>query len=107
MLTRAQALASQPEFYNTHTNTCTTNLVRHVNTIAPGRIPLRPAVFLPAYSHRLLYDLGLIRTGFPYEETRALALINERAQTHDTDPDFSRAIRTNHPLIAPRGIGPT
>ena len=37
MAARANQLYDRPEFYNTLTNTCTTNLVRHVNAIVPGR----------------------------------------------------------------------
>ena len=39
MLGRANALASTPEFYNTLTNNCTSNVVDHVNHIAPRAIP--------------------------------------------------------------------
>src|SRR4051812_3265468 len=39
MLQRANSLREQPEFYNTLTNTCTTNIVRHVDMLVPGRVP--------------------------------------------------------------------
>jgi hypothetical protein len=93
MLERANALRARPEFYNTLTNTCTTNLVEHVNEIVPQRIPLRPAVLLPANSDRLAYDLGLIRSGRPFDETRTAAQINDLARRFADDPDFSRKIR--------------
>ena len=93
MLERANALAQKPEFYNTLTNTCTTNLVRHVNRLRPGRIPLNPAVFLPAYSDRLAYKLGLIDTKLPFGEARAHFRINARAEEHANDDDFSLKIR--------------
>lgn len=92
MLERANALAKKPEFYNTLTNTCTTNLVRHVNELVPGRVPLHPAVFLPGYSDRFAYKLGLIDTNLPFEEARAKFRINERAE-HAGDAEFSQAIR--------------
>lgn len=93
MLRRANHLREHPEFYNTATNTCTTNLVRHVNEITPERIPFSPAVLLPAHSDRLAYDLGLIDRGLPFEETRRRALINEAAAKYANDPEFSRRIR--------------
>ncbi|HEX6864625.1 MAG TPA: DUF4105 domain-containing protein, partial [Thermoanaerobaculia bacterium] len=37
MLERANQLRERPEFYNTLTSTCTTNIVRHVEEVAPGR----------------------------------------------------------------------
>jgi hypothetical protein len=93
MLERANTLHEQPEFYNTLTNTCTTNLVRHVNQITPKRIPLRASVLLPATSDELAYELGLIDTVLPFEEAQRRALINESARRHADDPDFSRKIR--------------
>jgi hypothetical protein len=93
MLGRANKLAERPEFYNTLINTCTTNLVRHVNTISPDRIPFHPAVLLPGYSDRLAYDLGLIDPSLPFEETRRRAHINERARRFANDPEFSMRIR--------------
>jgi hypothetical protein len=93
MLRRANDLRDQPEFYNTLTNTCTTNIVRHVNAIAPKRIPLRFEVLLPGYSDRLAYELGLIDTDLPFEQIRERYRINELASRHAADPDFSRRIR--------------
>ena len=93
MLQRANKLREQPEFYNTLTNTCTTNLVRHVNEITPKRIPFSPAVLLPASSDRLAYDLGLIDTKLPFEEAQRAALINPLAARYASDPEFSRRIR--------------
>jgi hypothetical protein len=93
MVQRANRLHDEPEFYNTLTNTCTTNLVRHVNQITPKRIPLRASVLLPATSDRLAYDLGLIAGDLPFEETRRRALINPAARRHATDPHFPRRIR--------------
>ena len=93
MAARAEGLARRPEFYNTLTNTCTTNLVRHVNAIAPGRIPLRPGVLLPGYSDRLAWELGLIDTPLSFEEARRRFRVNERARRHAVDPAFSQRIR--------------
>jgi hypothetical protein len=93
MVGRANALAERPEFYNTLTNTCTTNLVRHVNQITPKRIPLRASVLLPATSDELAYELGLIDTTLPFEEARRRALINPSARRYAEAADFSRRIR--------------
>jgi len=97
MAARANRLGTQPEFYNTLTNTCTTNLVHHVNAIAPGRIPPSPWVLLPGYSARLLYRLGLIRTDLPFEEVFADARIGADAGRDPDHPDFSRRIRAPAP----------
>ena len=93
MLERANALAARPEFYNTLTSTCTTNIVEHVNAIAPRRVPWSYKVLLPAYADELAYDVGLISHALPFAETRRRALINPRALRHGDDPRFSVAIR--------------
>lgn len=96
MLVRANALAAQPEFYNTLTNTCTSNIVDHVNLIAPKRIPFSYKTVLPAYSDDLAFDLGLIDTDLPREQFRAAFRINDLAQKHADSADFSEAIRSRH-----------
>jgi hypothetical protein len=93
MLERANRLREQPEFYNTLTNTCTTNIVRHVNAIAPKKVPFSYKVLLPGYSDRLAYDLGLIDTELSFEEAKARYHINDRALRHADDPEFSALIR--------------
>jgi hypothetical protein len=93
MLARANELREHPEFYNTLTNTCTTNIVRHVNAIAPRRVPLSYKVLLPAYADRLAYDIGLLDTTLPFEEARRRFKINDRALRYADSPDFSRLIR--------------
>ncbi|HEX7833700.1 MAG TPA: DUF4105 domain-containing protein [Thermoanaerobaculia bacterium] len=93
MVTRANALREKPEFYNTLTNTCTTNLVRHVNQISAERVPRSFAVLLPANSDKLAYDIGLIDRTFTFDETKARAWINDKAEKADDDPQFSRRIR--------------
>lgn len=93
MLERANQLNAAPEFYNTLTNTCTTNLVRHVNTIVPGRIPLDPSILFPGYSDTFAYELGLIDTHLPFEEAREYFRINDLAEKYADRPDFSEKIR--------------
>ena len=93
MLQRANKLAVEPEFYNTLTNNCTSNIVRHVNTVAPDRIPFSYKTMLPAYSDELAYDLGLIPTELPFYTTRAAHRIDGLAQQRPVGADFSRLIR--------------
>lgn len=93
MLRRADALRERPEFYNTLTSTCTTNIVAHVNRIAPKRVPFSYKVLLPAFADELAYDIGLLDTSVPFAELRVRSLINARALAADADPEFSRRIR--------------
>jgi hypothetical protein len=67
MIKRANHLKDNPEFYNSITNTCTTNIVHHINKITPKLLPLlNLQVILPANSDRLAYDLGLLTQNFPF-----------------------------------------
>jgi Domain of unknown function (DUF4105) len=93
MLRRANHLRTEPEHYNTLTNTCTTNIVRHVNELVPGRVPWSYKVLLPGYSDELAYDLGLIDTGLPFAAAKRHFRIDDDALRAGGRADFSRVIR--------------
>jgi len=93
MLRRANHLREKPEFYNTLTNTCTTNIVQHVNELVPGRIPFSYKVLLPGYSDELAYDLELIDTRLPFPEAQRHFRIDDDAQGLGGRQDFSTQIR--------------
>lgn len=93
VMQRVNQLADQPEFYHTLTNSCTSNIVSHVNKIRPGRIPFDIRNLLPGKSDRLAYDLGLLETTLPFEETRQRARVTERAARYQDRSDFSALIR--------------
>jgi hypothetical protein len=93
MLERSNAVAENPEFYNTLTNTCASNIVDHIDIIAPGRVPFSYKTFLPAYSDDLTYDLGLIDTELSRSDYRAAHKINSQARQYANSDDFSNAIR--------------
>lgn len=94
MVTRANELNKNPEFYNTITNTCTTNIVDHINKITPKKVPLFSLrILLPANSDKLAYELGLIDTDLSFEEARQRFYINDKAIKYADDPEFSVKIR--------------
>ena len=93
VLGRTNELASRPEFYDTFTNNCTTNLVRHVNRIKPNRLPYDYHVLLPGYSDELAFKEGLLVPRGTFEETKTAAYLNGRALAAANRPDFSQAIR--------------
>lgn len=93
MVERTNKLAAEPEFYNTLTNSCTINLVRHVNAISPRRVPFSYRVLLPGYSDSLAWELGLIDTDVPLAELRKRYRVNDRAARFAEDPEFSLRIR--------------
>ncbi|MES2215797.1 MAG: DUF4105 domain-containing protein [Patescibacteria group bacterium] len=93
MIARANGIKEKPEFYNTLTNTCTTNIVSHVNKISPKRVPFSLKVLFPAHSDELAYKLGLIDTDLSFDEARMRYKINDRALKYADDPNFSVKIR--------------
>jgi len=94
MLARANRLAVEPEFYNSLTNNCTSNIVAHVNTLAPRSIPLSYKTIFPAYSDQLAYELGLIPTNQSFDRVQAAHRVDLVAQREPVGPDFSTLIRT-------------
>lgn len=95
MLARVRKLEQQPEFYDTLTNNCTSNIVRHINQLENGRrIPWDVRVLLPGYSDQLAYELGWIERQGTFAETRAAARVKDAANgSAATGPEFSRRIR--------------
>jgi len=93
VLGRANELAQKPEFYDTLTNNCTTNIVRHINRIKPNRIAYDYRVLLPGYSDQLAYEQGLIISRGTFQETKQQAYINPLAQRYADRDDFSALIR--------------
>ena len=93
MLRRANLLREKPEHYNTLTNTCTTNIVRHVNELVPGRVPWSYKVLLPGYSDELAFELGLIDTDLPFPAAKRRFRIDDVALHAAGSEDFSQQIR--------------
>jgi hypothetical protein len=101
MLQRADSLRDHPEFYNTLTNNCTSNLIAHVNHVAPHRISSGLKTILPGYSDEVAYQLGLIDTDLDLAHARERFQINVRARRFFSDSLFSQRIRET--TAAPAG----
>jgi hypothetical protein len=93
VMKRVNQLHDHPEFYDTLRNNCTTNIVRHINALAPGRVPYDYRVLLPGYADSLAYDLGLIDNSLPFDEVRRRARISDQILKYKDDPQFSQRIR--------------
>jgi len=93
VMKRVNQLHDKPEFYDTFSNNCTTNIVRHINTLAPDRVPTDYRVLLPGYADSLAFELGLIDNTVPFSEARRRARINDLALRYKDDPHFSQRIR--------------
>lgn len=93
MLDRANQLADRPEFYGSLRNNCTTNILRHVNRVAPRRIRFGPRVLMPGYSDALAHRLGLLDTELGLEAARARFRVNDRVRAFVDSASFSWSIR--------------
>ena len=93
MLQRSNALATKPEFYNTLTNNCTSNVVDHVNHIVPRVVPHGIKTILPGYADEVAYSLGLIDNSISLDEARRRYRVNDQARQFAAAPDFSLRIR--------------
>lgn len=93
MLERANDLSARPEFYGTIRNNCTTNILRHVNRIAPEPIRFGPRVLLPGYSDGLALERGLLATDLPLEAARERFRVNDRVRNFIDEAGFSIRIR--------------
>ena len=87
VMQRVNKLYKEPEFYDTLTNNCTTNIRNHINHLKPDKIPYDYRVLLPGYSDRLAYELGLIERHGSFEETRLRARVNYQAYLHRDESD--------------------
>ena len=97
MLNRTNELSNNPEFYNTLTSTCTTNLAKASSkTTQKSFSQLHYKVLLPGYSDSLLLDRDTILTNLKTtEEIRNKFKINKIARVHQYSDSktFSKAIR--------------
>ncbi len=103
VLNRVNELAAEPEFYDTLTNNCTTNIRNHINRCFPDRVPYDYRVLLPGYSAELAYDLGLLDTELSFAETQRRARVNYAAYLYRDEPDFSVKIRQ---VVDPEALAP-
>lgn len=94
MLHRANALAREPEFYNTVTNNCAVTIARHVNDLYPDRVSWNWRLLFPGQSDAYAYELGLIDNALPLDEARRKYRLPEGIGRYADDADFSSEIRS-------------
>lgn len=89
---KLNALKARPEFYNSLTTNCTTNI--WVNThVNPDHIPFSWKILLSGYVPEYLYETGRLDNSVPFPELQRATHVNARAQAADAAADFSRRIR--------------
>jgi hypothetical protein len=93
MLERATALRARPEFYNTATNNCTSNLLGHVDPLVERSIPSGMLTVLPGYADKVAKQLDLIDDPGDLAQVRSRYRIDELARAALDTADFSARIR--------------
>ena len=90
------SMKQHPEWYNTLTTNCTTDVVRLLRDIG-GRATYNWKVLLSGYAPQYAYELGGLDTRIPFEELRKLSYVNPKAVALGDDPEFSRKLREGLP----------
>ncbi|MGH8606061.1 MAG: DUF4105 domain-containing protein, partial [Gammaproteobacteria bacterium] len=89
-------LKDKPEFYNTLTTNCTSNIWLHTR-INPGHLAYSWKLLLSGHVPGYLYEQGRLDRSLPFPELQRRSLINSRAQSANQAQDFSRRIREDLP----------
>jgi hypothetical protein len=90
------SMKESPEWYNTLTTNCTTNVVRHARAFG-GRAKYNWQVLLSGYAPQYAYELGALDSRIPFEELRKRSYINPKARAIGNDPEFSSKLREGLP----------
>jgi hypothetical protein len=92
-LKRINQLHEQPEFYNTLTTNCTTQIWASTR-VNPHGVPMSWKILASGYVPQYLYEQGLIRAeGQSFAEVQQRAYVNPRTRAADPAGDFSALIR--------------
>ena len=98
MMSRAESLGQEPEWYHTFLNNCTTALRDHVNRIASDPLPWGWGILMPGYSDALALGHGLLDTDLDIEGARERFRVDSLAREAVNDGDgFGRKIRASMP----------
>jgi hypothetical protein len=96
---RINSLKTHPEFYNTLTTNCTTNI--WLNTrVNPDHLPFSWKILASGYLPEYLYEAGMLDNSMPFPELEKRVHVNERAHAADHAADFSQRIREIHEPVA-------
>ena len=97
MVQRMTALHHQPEWYNTITSSCSSNLARHYEVINDLRLPPDFRILMPGFSGELLAELDLLPEGVTAQDAVELFRIDELARDLPLDEHFSLRLRPDLP----------
>lgn len=95
-INKINSLRDSPEFYNTLTTNCTTNIWLHTR-VNPDHLPFSWKILASGYVPEYVYEAGLLNRQIPFADLQRKAHVNARAQAADTATDFSQRIRNISP----------
>lgn len=90
---KINGLNNKPEFYNSLTTNCTTNLWLNAQ-VSRRPLPFDWRIIASGYVPEYLYETGLLDRSKPFATLQRESHVNARAQAADQAADFSRRIRT-------------
>lgn len=96
---RINSLRQHPEFYNSLTTNCTTNIWLQ-SRVNPDHLPFSWKILVSGYVPEYLYESGRLDTSVPFAELQRSSIVNARAQAADQAADFSQRIRERAPVDA-------
>jgi hypothetical protein len=97
-LRRTNQLRDHPEWFNTLTNNCTTNIAVHLADAGHRNFSRWDwRIVLTGHADEMLHEHGDLAGNLPFAELKRRALINPAAQAADKAPDFSDRIRAGRP----------
>lgn len=92
-ITKLNDLTVHPQFYNTLTSNCTTDI--WYNTQGnESRLPFSWKILASGYVPSYLYEEKRIDTSIPFKELEQRVHVNSRAHAANDAPNFSQLIRT-------------
>lgn len=92
-INRINALKASPEWYNSLTTNCTTNIWK-ISRVNPDHLPFSWKILASGYVPEYLYEHGRLATGgLPFSELQRRVHVNDKAHAADAAADFSRRIR--------------
>lgn len=95
MLEKMNSLAVAPEWYNTVTANCTSQIAYHINKLFPGRLPrIAWQTQLSGYADELALKSGLLDTDLKtINEARAKYYVSKRSREIGYVPNYPTLIR--------------
>ena len=91
-LDRINSLKDRPEFYNSLTTNCTTNIWLQ-SRVNPDHLPFSWKILISGHVPEYLYESGKLDTSLPFTALQRQSVINPRAQAADQAANFSQRIR--------------